>query len=209
MTEHLLTVENLPSRLQRCAVRILAWFGWHVHFAPLPGPRGVIIFYPHTSNWDFAVGVLARWAVGVPIRWLGKESLFTGVSGLLFGRMLRRLGGEPIERQASTGAIERLGQRIQSADWYWLALAPEGTRKYRANWRSGFYHIAMAADVPLALAYIDYSTRTVGVVNHMQLSGDVGRDLEQIRAAYAGRQGYRAEMAAPITLQGKDTQSPT
>jgi 1-acyl-sn-glycerol-3-phosphate acyltransferase len=204
MSEHLLTADNLPSRLQRCAIRILGWFGWRLHFAPLPGPRGVIIFYPHTSNWDFPIGMLARIAIGVPIRWLGKEALFSGLCGLLFGRLMRRLGGEPIERQASTGAIERLGQRIRHADWFWLALAPEGTRNYRDSWRSGFYHIAKAAEVPLAMAFIDYPTRTIGVTEYMQLSGNVERDLEQIRAVYAGCRGYRAAMAAPIILQTKD-----
>ena len=89
---------------------------------------------------------------------------------------------------------------MRDADWFWLALAPEGTRNYRANWRSGFYHIAMAAKVPLAIAYIDYATRVVGVVDHLDLSGDIDGDMERIRTAYAGRQGLRPDMAAPITL---------
>lgn len=200
MSDFLLLPEKLPRRTQRWSLRLLAAFGWHVHFAPLPGPRGVIVVYPHTSNWDFPIGVLAKWAVGVPIRWLGKEALFTGLCGMVFGRLFRLLGGEPIERHASTGAIDRLGQHIRDSDWYWLALAPEGTRNYRPNWRSGFYHIAMAARVPLAIAYIDYATRVVGVVDHLELSGDIEQDMERIRAAYAGRRGLRPELAAPITL---------
>lgn len=200
MPDYLLYPEKLPHLSQRLALRLLALFGWHVQFAPLPGPRGVVIVYPHTSNWDFPIGILAKWAVGVPIRWLGKEALFSGTCGLLFGRLFRHLGGEPIERRASTGAIERLGQHIRDSDWYWLALAPEGTRNYRPYWRSGFYHIAMAAKVPLAIAYIDYATRTVGVVDHVDLTGDIEFDMERIRAAYAGHQGLRPEMAAPITL---------
>jgi 1-acyl-sn-glycerol-3-phosphate acyltransferase len=201
MSEHLLSVNTLPTRLQRWAARILGWFGWRVFLAPLPGPRGVIIFYPHTSNWDFPIGMLAKLAIGMPIRWLGKEALF---SGFLLNKVMRRLGGEPVERQSSTGAIQRLGERIRKADWFWLALAPEGTRKYSPNWRSGFYHIAMAAEVPLALAFIDYPTRSVGILDYLQLSGDVERDLERIRAAYTGRRGYRTEMAAPILFQAKD-----
>jgi len=201
MSDHLLIPETLPRRSQRWALRLLAVFGWHVHFAPLPGPRGVVIVYPHTSNWDFPIGILAKWGVGVPIRWLGKEALFSGSCGLLLGRLFRRMGGEPIERHASTGAIERLGQHIRDADWYWLALAPEGTRKFRPYWRSGFYHIAIAAKVPLAIAYIDYATRVVGVTDYLDLSGNVELDMERLRAAYAGRQGLRPNLAAPIKLR--------
>src|SRR5437899_1787401 len=102
---HRLTPGNVGTRLQRFALRLLALFGWHVDFAPLPGPRGVIIVYPHTSNWDFIVGLLAKWGIGEPLRWLGKESLFSGLTGATLGRMMRFWGGEPIERRASTGAI--------------------------------------------------------------------------------------------------------
>lgn len=201
MLSHLLIPRALPRLSQRIATRILSWFGWQVQFAPMPGPRGVMVVYPHTSNWDFIVGVLAKWAVGVPIRWLGKEALFSGAFGFCFGRLLRYLGGEPVERQASTGAIERLAQRMRGQENFWLALAPEGTRDYRPYWRSGFYHIALAAKVPVAIAFIDYATHRIGVLDHVDLCGDVEVDLAHIRAAYAGRQGLHPELAAPIRLQ--------
>ncbi len=189
---------------QRCALRILALFDWKVRIAPLPGPRGVIIFYPHTSNWDFVIGILAKWAVGYDFRWLGKESLFTGVIGALFGPMLRSWGGEPVERGASTGAIERLAQRFHDAQWYWLCFSPEGTRRYRNHWRSGFYHITLAAKVPLAMVYLDYSCKEIGFIDHIMLSGDVEADLALIRTAYQGRRGLHHELAAPITLTRQD-----
>jgi 1-acyl-sn-glycerol-3-phosphate acyltransferase len=198
MTDHLLTPEKLPTLRQRCALRLLGLLGWRIHFAPLPGPRGVIIVYPHTSNLDFFVGVLAKWAVGLPFHWLGKEALFQGVVGALIGPILRALGGEPIERKASTGAIERLAQRIQSFDWYWLALTPEGTRSFRERWRSGFYHIALAAKVPLVAASFDYATKTVNVETVIQLSGDKETDRAAIAAAYAGARGYKPENAGTI-----------
>jgi 1-acyl-sn-glycerol-3-phosphate acyltransferase len=198
MTTHLLTTQKLPTWRQRCALHLLAVIGWRVHFAPLPGPRGVIIVYPHTSNWDFFVGVLAKWAVGLPFRWLGKEALFKGGLGTLIGPLLRAWGGEPIERKASTGAIERLAKRIQDADWYWLVLTPEGTRSYRNTWRSGFYHIALAAKVPLVTASIDYATKTVNVETVIWLSGDKEADRAAIAAAYIGRRGYKPENAGAI-----------
>jgi len=201
MLSHQLIPAELPRFSQRIAARLLAWLGWRVRFAPLPAPRGVMVVYPHTSNWDFPVGILAKWAIGVPIRWLGKEALFSGAFGFCFGRLMRYLGGEPIERRTSTGAIERLAQRMRAADFYWLAITPEGTRGYRPHWRSGFYHIALAAKVPLALAFIDFATRTIGVVEHLGLSGDIEADMARIRAAYAGCQGLHPQLAAPIVLQ--------
>lgn len=200
MLSHQLIPAELPNFSQRIAARVLAMIGWRVRFAPLPGPRGVMVVYPHTSNWDFPIGILAKWAIGVPIRWIGKEALFSGVFGFCFGRLLRYLGGEPIERHTSTGAIERLAQRMRAADSYWLAITPEGTRGYRPYWRSGFYHIAMAAKVPLALAFIDFGSRSIGVVEYMDVSGDVEADMARIRAAYAGCQGLHPQLAAPIAL---------
>jgi 1-acyl-sn-glycerol-3-phosphate acyltransferase len=156
--------------------------------------------YPHTSNWDFMVGLLAKWAMGLELRWLGKESLFRGVCGAILGPFFRACGGEPIERGASTGAIERLAARIRAADYYWLALAPEGTRKYRDNWRSGFYHIALTTGVPLGMACIDYRTRQVRLVRYAMLSGDVEADLASIRDAYQACRGFKPEFASPIRL---------
>lgn len=200
MTEHFLTTKTVSSALQRFAVRALALIGWRVNFKPLPGPRGVIIVYPHTSNWDFIIGLLAKWAIGVPLRWLGKEALFKGVCGTLLGPFFRATGGEPIERGASTGAIERIASRMQAADFYWLALAPEGTRKYRDHWRSGFYHIALTAGVPLGVATIDYRTRQVRLVEYVTLSGDLDADLSCIQQAYQSTRGCIPELASPIKL---------
>lgn len=199
--DHLLIPAALPHLSQRIALRLLAMIGWQVHFAPLPGPRGVMVVYPHTSNWDFVIGILAKVAVGVKIRWLGKEALFQGPFGWCFGFLMRRLGGEPVERSVATGAIERLAQRMHAADDFWLAIAPEGTRSYRPYWRSGFYHIAMAAEVPVALAFIDFGHKQIGFVEHVRLTGDMDADMERIRQAYADCIGWRQQWAAPITFK--------
>lgn len=198
MPDHFLTPSNVSTPLQRFAVRTLALFGWRVNFAPLPGPRGVVIVYPHTSNWDVVVGLLAKWAVGVPFRWLGKEALFRGVCGMTLGPILRACGCEPIERGTSTGAIERLAQRIRSADFYWLALAPEGTRKYRDGWRSGFYHIALTARVPLGMATLDYRNKQVRLVDYVMMNGEREIDLACIRNVYRECHGLKPECAGSI-----------
>jgi 1-acyl-sn-glycerol-3-phosphate acyltransferase len=204
MPNHFLTSGSVSSPLPRFAIRALALFGWRISFADLPGPHGVIIVYPHTSNWDFIVGLLAKWAMGIQLKWLGKESLFRGVGGKLLGPFFRACGGEPIERGVSAGAIQRLATRIKAADYYWLALAPEGTRKYRDTWRSGFYHIALTAGVPLGVACIDYRTRQVRLVHYLTLSGDVDADLSSIREIYQGCRGLNPECASPINLAVKE-----
>lgn len=200
MTNHYLAPANLATRWQRFSLRLLEAFGWRINFAPLPGPHGVIIVYPHTSNRDFLIGLFAKWAIGVRFHWLGKESLFRGPVGMLIGPLLRRWGGEAIERSRSTGAINRLAHRMKRADFYWLALAPEGTRKYRNAWRSGFYHIALTACVPLGLACIDYGRKEVRMVQYTQLTGDLDTDLAGIRKAYENCRAARPDCAAPVSF---------
>lgn len=186
----------LPTLGQRVSLRILHLFGWRVRFKPLPGPHGVLLVYPHTSNWDFLVGLLAKWAVGLPFRWLGKESLFKGILGV----PMRAWGGMPVERGASTGATRRLADAMDAADWCWIALAPEGTRSYRPHWRSGFYHLALAAKVPLLIVYMDYPNKVLSVVDIVNLCGDQQHDMAAIAAAYEGHHGLHPELEAPIVL---------
>ena len=199
MQQDFLQPGDLPTWRRRSALRVLRLFGWRVRFRPLPGPRGIVVVYPHTSNWDFPIGLFAKWALDLPFRWLAKDSLFRGP----LGKVMRYLGGEPVDRSTTSGTIERQAQRMLAADWYWLAITPEATRSYRPNWRSGFYHLALAAKVPLLLVYIDYPSKVLGVVDHLYLTGDREADMAAIAAVYAGHQGLHPEDAAPIVLSEK------
>jgi len=136
--DDLVRPEALPTWRQRTALRLLNAIGWQFHFKPLPGPHGIAVVYPHTSNWDFPVGLLAKWAVGLHFRWLAKDTLFRGPMGPL----MRYWGGVAVDRSAPQGAILRLAQTMRASDWFWLANTPEGTRSYRPHWKSGFYRIA-------------------------------------------------------------------
>ena len=158
-----------------------------MRFDGLPGPKGIAILYPHTSNWDFVLGQLAKWSLGLPLRWIGKESLFRGLTGATLGRLLRLWGGRPVDRAQASGAVEQLAQLIQSEPWFWLGLSPEGTRRRTDRLRSGFYHLALTLDLPVALAYIDYARREIGVTRFVHMSGDVERDLGVLRDFYAGQ----------------------
>lgn len=180
---------------------VLALAGWRVVFDGLPAKQGVLIVYPHTSNWDFVIGVLAKWAIGIPLAFWGKDTLFALP---LFGRWLRWIGGVPVDRTSPRGAVADIVTRLvdarQNDRFLWLALSPEGTRSYRDSWRSGFHQVAMQAQVPLALAFFDYAECRVGVDSFIRLSGDTARDMVAIEARLGHRRGRRPQLAAPIRL---------
>ncbi len=180
---------------------ILGRLRWRVYFDGLPELQGVLAVYPHTSNWDFVVLVLAKWALGVPVRFWGKEKLFRIP---LFGRWLRWLGGIPVERTSPRGvvgqAVDQFAQARALGRYFWLALAPEGTRKSIPGWRSGFYQTALQAQVPLGLVRLDYGRREVVVQDFIRLSGDPVADLARIMAVYEGVRGCHPQNAAPIQL---------
>jgi 1-acyl-sn-glycerol-3-phosphate acyltransferase len=199
MSDFELKPADLPTWGQRMSLRVLKLFGWRMLYRPLPGPRGIAVIYPHTSNWDFMVGLFGKWALRLPFRWLAKDSLFKSP----LGKWFRALGGEPVERGTPSGTIKLQAQRMNAADWYWVGITPEATRGYRPNWKSGFYHLALEAKVPLVLVFIDYPNKTLGLVDHVFLTGDQEADMAAIRAGFAGRHGLYPENEAPIVLQDR------
>lgn len=191
---------TLPTWGQRLSLRILRLIGWRLLYKPLPGPHGVVVVYPHTSNWDFFIGLLGKWALGLPFSWLGKESLFTGLTGRTVGVLLRHWHGIPVERRTATGATARLAKDMLASEWCWIALAPEGTRSYSPHWRTGFYHLTLTARVPLLMVYMDYPNKTLGVVDTLMLTGDAERDMAAIAAVFKGHHGLNPQDEAPVVL---------
>lgn len=196
MSDYLLRPAALPTWGQRTALRIMNLFGWNVLYKPLPGPHGIAVVYPHTSNWDFVVGLLAKWSIGLHFRWLAKNSLFLGP----MGAVMRYWGGIPIDRSAPQGATQKLAQSMLESPWCWIAITPEGTRSYRPHWKSGFYRLALAAKVPVLLCFIDYRARQLGVVDYLTLSGDEEADMAAIAKVYEGREARFPAKAAPVKL---------
>lgn len=161
-----------------------------------------MIVYPHTSNWDFVLGVLAKWKIGLPIRWVGKETLFRGPKGAVAGWILRRLGGSPVDRHQTSGAVEQMAGIIEARPWCWLGLSPEGTRKWSDHVRSGFYHLALRLDLPLGLAFIDYRRKVIGLTQFVRLSGHVEADLARLRDYYQDKSARYPRQAAEIRFRG-------
>lgn len=184
------------SRLARW---ILKAFGWKLAFDGFPTLQGVAIVYPHTSNWDFPVGILAKWALGIPANFWGKDSLFKFP---VMGAWMRWIGGVPIDRSSPKGVVAEMVQVFEQhkrdGRLLWLALAPEGTRSLTPGWRSGFYQVAKGADVPLALVKLDWGTRTVYLVDFYNLTGDVPADYAHMAHVYNGVKGFHTAQAAPV-----------
>jgi 1-acyl-sn-glycerol-3-phosphate acyltransferase len=184
--------------LARAAWRILRLFSWRVVLAQPVPMRCVVIFYPHTSNWDFPIGLLAKWATGIFFRYVGKDTLFKGP----FGAMFERWGGIPVNRRERTGFIGQMTAAFGRHGDFRLVIAPEGTRGHTEHWKSGFYHLARAAAVPVALAFIDYRRREVGVGGCVDLSGDIAADMGRIAAFYADKHGRCPGRQSPVRLRG-------
>lgn len=182
------------SPWQGLAARVLDLFGWRVESQPPPGNKCVVIFYPHTSNWDFVIGMVARSAISMPIQWAGKDTLFSGPLGGIF----RWMGGIPVNRRERTGLTARLADEFARRTCFFLAITPEGTRSRTESWKSGFYHLALTAEVPLALAYIDYPRKRIGIGGYLELTGNEAVDLDALRRFYTDKIGKRREHQSEI-----------
>ena len=188
------------SASQRLCAGVLRLCGWKVDIQLPSAPKCVVVFYPHTSNWDFVIGVLAYLSVSWSLHWCGKDSLFRPP----FGALMRALGGIPVNRRVSTGFVSQLKYEFDRAHGLHLAITPEGTRARTDHWKSGFYHLALAAGVPVGLAYIDYPSKRIGIDTFLELSGDEEADLAQFRAFYADKRGRNPAQQGEIRFRSFD-----
>jgi 1-acyl-sn-glycerol-3-phosphate acyltransferase len=162
--------------------------------------RYVLAVAPHTSNWDFPIGMLAAWALDLKANWIGKHTLFRGP----MGPVMRALGGISVDRDAATDLVQQMADRFATSDHLVLGMAPEGTRSSADHWKTGFWRIARAAQVPIALAYIDYGRREVGLGGAFMPSDDRDADFAKIRAFYAGRQGRYPHKQGEIRARSRE-----
>lgn len=167
---------------------LLRWSGWRFEGSLPDVPKLVIAVAPHTTNWDFVIGVLALWAMDVKISFLGKHTLFRG----WFGRWMRSIGGIPVDRTQSHGVVGETVAAFNRVDRMVLAIAPEGTRQLDKGFKKGFLYIALAAKAPVLLAYFDFSRKVVGFGPLLVPSNDVESDMKQVLDFYRPIRGkYR------------------
>ena len=183
--------------LKLFAKKILKLAGWQIDIVLPEEKKFVLIGAPHTSNWDFPLALLTFWTLDLKIYWVAKIQMFWGPLHPLF----TSLGGIPVDRKSTQGFIEQITERFNQTDEMVLTIAPEGTRSKTKHWKSGFYHIAVSAKVPICLAYIDYSKRTMGFTQVVYPSGDIDADMEIIAKFYANIKGKQPKNQGPVELK--------
>lgn len=153
---------------------------WTIEGKAPDAKRCIIVGAPHTSNWDFVFFLGATHQLGIAPSFMGKKSLFRWP----LRRFMFDMGGVPIDRSTSGNYVEELAAEFARREELRLVVAPEGTRGQVPKWRSGFYHIALAARVPIVCAWVDLPSRRGGMGEEIELSGDLDADFKRIALFY-------------------------
>jgi len=175
----------------------LGMTGWKPDGVRPEAKKFVLIAAPHTSNWDFPYLLAFAAYFEVEISWLGKHTFFRWP----LGPIARALGGIPVRRHKREDLVTAMARTFDDHEELGLTVPAEGTRRHVEYWKSGFYHIARTADVPIVMSYLDYAKKTGGFGPAFYPSGDVRKDMDTIRAFYAGRQGKYPELFGHVRLR--------
>lgn len=162
--------------------------------------KAVLIAAPHTSNWDGIWGMVYRVAARLDIHFFAKQSLFW----FPLGTILRALGGVPLDRTRSGGAVQQAVDMFAANESLCFGLSPEGTRKYTEYWKTGFYRIAEQAGVPIVLGFFDYANRRIGIGPIVEITGDREADLAVMRDFFAGCTAKHPEKVGPVQFRPED-----
>jgi len=157
--------------------RVLKAMRWRTEGEFADQPRLVVAIAPHSSNWDFVVGAAYLFVLGVRVAFIGKHTLFRGPLGIF----MRWMGGIPIDRSQPEGVVDAMAAAFKRNEQLWLVIAPEGTRRQGAEFKSGFYRIAQAAGVPVFPVYLNYRRRTTGFLPVLAADMEVAVGVEQVR----------------------------
>ena len=188
----------LKSLVRWFSVFFLWINGWRAEGQLPVIPRFVLVVAPHTSNWDFPYGLFIVFILRAKIYWLGKEAIFR----IPLNRFFKWLGGIPIDRSKSSNVVAQSIKRFHENERLILAIAPEGTRKKVKKWKTGFYHIATGANVPIVLGFLDYRRKVGGIGPVICPTGDFEADIKTIRAFYGGIIGkYPDKSIAPADMR--------
>jgi 1-acyl-sn-glycerol-3-phosphate acyltransferase len=182
---------------QRIALLLIRLTGWKLVVNLPPTNKFVIVGAPHTSNWDLWHALLIMYGAGIRFNWVGKDTIFWWPLGIL----LRRLRGLPVNRRSRTNFVQQVVNLFAERESLAIAIAPEGTRSRAEGWRTGFYYIALGAEAPIALGYVDYATRTLGVGDSLTPTGDIDADFARIQAFYADKQGRWPALQGKVALR--------
>lgn len=175
--------------------------GWRFEGTFPDVPKVVVAVAPHTTNWDFIVGVLTLWSLDIKVSFLGKHTLFRG----WFGRWMRSIGGIPVDRSQSHGVVGESVAAFNRVDRLVLAIAPEGTRQLDKGFKTGFLRIAQEAKVPVLLAYFDFSRKVVGFGPLFMPTDSVDADMKVILDFYRPIRGKYRKVWQDAIAEGSTT----
>lgn len=178
------------------AQKVLDFYGWKVEGEAPRARKYVLIAAPHTTNWDFVFTMCVARVLGVKMRFLAKKSLFRWP----FNHFFEAFGGIAVDRSGGKNTVDAMIDLFSQYDDLALMIAVEGTRRRGERWKSGFYHVARGANVPVAMGWLDYERKRGGIGNLIHLTGDVKADMDEIRAFYAGVKGKFPEQFTPPRL---------
>lgn len=183
----------------RLASLSLSFAGWQFEGDLPPEKKYVCLAVPHTSNWDGLLLVALTRSIGLEMEWMIKDSWLKGP----MRPAMRRLGAIGINRSKATNVVDQMVEQFRARDAFVLGIPPEGTRKRAEHWKSGFYHIALGAGVPVVPGYLDYGRKRAGLGNAITMTGDVRADMDKLRAFYAEKQpiGYDPASFGVIRLR--------
>jgi 1-acyl-sn-glycerol-3-phosphate acyltransferase len=176
---------------------ILKLIGWKVKFELPDTPKFLLIAFPHTSNWDLPIMLLISMKLGVRLNWVAKDSLFIG----FLGKYLKWLGGIPVYRNSRSNFTQQVIELYNKAKNLVVVIAPEGTRSKVEYWKSGFYHIAKGAKIPIAMGFLDYAKKIGGIGPAFYPSDNIEKDLKLLNDFYEGMKGKFAERSGLIRLR--------
>ncbi|MDC0534468.1 1-acyl-sn-glycerol-3-phosphate acyltransferase [Francisellaceae bacterium] len=189
----------LPKKLLRgTASLILILFRFKAEPLPENINKAVVVIAPHTSNWDFFILCVIKFKYGLTLNWFAKGSMFK----FPFAKMLKMFGGIPIDRSKDNNIVDELVANFETHEKLLLAITPEGTRKHRDYWKSGFYHVAQQAQVPIIFYVLDYQNRLARVANVMTVS-NIENDFELISKMYSKSQAKYPDQFSDIKLKQK------
>lgn len=187
--------------IQWLARQILNAIGWQTFNAPEPAPHGIMVIYPHTSNWDFPLGLLWKFACNRQPRWVAKDTLFRWP----FGGLMRRLGGLGICRAGNQDVSTALKTAILKEKTCWLGIAIEGTRSRKDHVHMSYFHIAHAANLPIGIAVIDYANKVAGVREYRAIMPTIEEELAQLAIDFAGVGAKYPEKISPLRIKPKQS----
>ena len=177
--------------------KTLLIFGWKLVGQPPKINKYVVIIAPHTSNWDFFIFLLVKFSYQLKVNFIGKRSIFIGP----IGWVLKKIGGIPVNRSKNQNVVDSIVNAFNDNENMIFALSPEGTRSYKDHWKSGFYHIALNANVPLQTCFLDITSKTLGFGPLIKLSGDQEQDIQNLNQFYCDKKGIKSEQFSKIVFK--------